>query len=302
MDQNTQLSATNKTPFVIKAINREYKGLTRDLEGKWNGSFSFIQAADTQFGLIDQYIYKKDGTDWSKEIYYLKLAIESINKITPKPKFMVICGDLANAFPSLPELRSAQVVDLKKVLSELDPEIKLVCVCGNHDVGDIPSRESIEVYKKDFGDDHFSFWCNGCKFIVLNSQLYYESSLVPELRVSQDEWLQKELDDVNERKHLVIFQHIPLFIVNPDEPKDKYFNLDLDTRKNLLDRLVKAGVKKVFCGHYHRNAGGFYGDLECVVTSAIGAQIGNDKHGYRLVKVDENQINHEYIAISDQVN
>ncbi len=39
-----------------------------------------------------------------------------------------------------------------------------------------------------------------------------------------------------------------------------------------------------------------------VVTSAVGAQIGNDKHGYRLVTVNEKQINHEYIAVSDQVN
>ncbi|RMZ92963.1 hypothetical protein BpHYR1_042533, partial [Brachionus plicatilis] len=29
-------------------------------ESKWNGSFSFVQAADTQFGLIDRYILHKD--------------------------------------------------------------------------------------------------------------------------------------------------------------------------------------------------------------------------------------------------
>jgi hypothetical protein len=28
---------------------------------------------------------------------------------------------------------------------------------------DIPTEENIQVYRKDFGDDYFSFWCNGCK-------------------------------------------------------------------------------------------------------------------------------------------
>ena len=38
--------------------------------------------------------------------------------------------------PQEVDLRKRQVKDLKIVLSELDPEIKIVCVCGNHDVGD----------------------------------------------------------------------------------------------------------------------------------------------------------------------
>ena len=34
-----------------------------------------------------------------------------------------------------------------------------------------------------------------------------------------------------------------------------------------------------------RNAGGFYRDLEVVVTSALGCQLGADTHGMRLVRV-----------------
>lgn len=32
-------------------------------EKKWNGSFCFVQAADTQLGLIDRYILKKKDED-----------------------------------------------------------------------------------------------------------------------------------------------------------------------------------------------------------------------------------------------
>lgn len=42
-----------------------------------------------------------------------------------------------------PEVRAAQDVDLKAVLCKLNPNIPLVCVCGNHDVGDNPTVESI---------------------------------------------------------------------------------------------------------------------------------------------------------------
>lgn len=31
-----------------------------ELESEWKGGFRFIQAADTQFGLIDRHIYRKN--------------------------------------------------------------------------------------------------------------------------------------------------------------------------------------------------------------------------------------------------
>ena len=201
------------------------------------------------------------------------------------------------------KLREAQIKDLKQSLLQLDPAIKLVCVCGNHDVGDIPTVESIDTYRTDFGDDFFSFWNSGCKFLVLNSQMYFNSSKIPELKKEQDAWLDKELhSDTAGHKHLVVFQHIPLFIETADEPDHIYFNIPLSERKGLIERFKKAQVRKVFCGHYHRNAGGFDGDLECVVTTAIGAQIGSDGHGYRLVQVDDDDIKHRFITVTDKIN
>lgn len=43
-----------------------------------------------------------------------------------------------------PQIRAAQDVDFKKVISKLDPEIAAVCVCGNHDVGDNPTVDTID--------------------------------------------------------------------------------------------------------------------------------------------------------------
>lgn len=66
----------------------------------------------------------------------------------------------------------------------------------------------------------------------------------------------------------------------------------------MVKKIREAGIKYVFAGHYHRNAGGFDGDFEMVVTSAIGLQIQNDKDsGLRIVRVLEDKICHEYYEL-----
>lgn len=67
----------------------------------------------------------------------------------------------------------------------------------------------------------------------------------------------------------------------------------------MLNKFREAGVKHIFCGHYHRNAGGLYGDLEVIVTSAIGCQLGEDKSGMRIVRVSENKIEHKYYGLQE---
>ena len=113
------------------------------------------------------------------------------------------------------------------------------------------------------------------------------------------------------------------FLRSRDEPPESVFgdyrwcfNISNKTlRYQFLDRLKKAGMKKLFCGHWHRNAGGFDEDLEVrpgclhhstsplitqvIVTSAVGCQLGADTHGCRVVKVLEDRITHEYFALDD---
>ena len=63
--------------------------------------------------------------------------------------------------------------------------------------------------------------------------------------------------------------------------------------------MLISGVRSIFCGHYHRNAGGFDENMEVIVTSAIGAQLGEDKSGLRIVKVLENEIKHDYYDLDN---
>uniref|UniRef100_A0A9J8AFP3 Calcineurin-like phosphoesterase domain-containing protein n=1 Tax=Cyprinus carpio carpio TaxID=630221 RepID=A0A9J8AFP3_CYPCA len=41
---------------------------------------------------------------------------------------------------------------------------------------------------------------------------------------------------------------------------------------------IVSGVKAVFSGHYHRNAGCCYDGLDMVVSSAVGCPLGDDTH------------------------
>ena len=73
----------------------------------------------------------------------------------------------------------------------------------------------------------------------------------------------------------------------------------LQLLENKILCLHILGVSKIFCGHYHRNAGGFDGEIELIVTSAIGCQVGDDTHGCRVVKVMDSTITHKYFAIEN---
>lgn len=86
--------------FYYKIVKLYLKGTEADKT--WNGDFYFIVGSDPQFGLMDWYQnpdYNPEKADWTEEIISATLAVDKINKLSPKPRFFVICGDLSNEFP-----------------------------------------------------------------------------------------------------------------------------------------------------------------------------------------------------------
>lgn len=59
----------------------------------------------------------------------------------------------------------------------------------------------------------------------------------------------------------------------------------------------ELGVSHVFTGHYHKNATGFYKNMEMVTTCAIGAPMGEDPSGLRIVKIYKNNVVHTYFSL-----
>ena len=121
-----------------------------------NKPFMFIQMADTQFGMKD----KDKSFDFETKNF--ELAVDKANKM--KPAFIVICGDLINKPGDFEQKR-----EFKRIIKKLHKSIPLYLVSGNHDIGNVPTKESIEAYNREFGKDYYSFKYRNTRGIIINS-------------------------------------------------------------------------------------------------------------------------------------
>ncbi len=270
------------------AKDRAYPQLTREKQGAWTGPFFFVQLADPQFGFMDA----------AQEAKNAELAVEHVNRL--KPRFAVVCGDLVHPPPGTKGYEE-KVAEFRRIFGKVDPSIPLVCVSGNHDVGNKPTPESLATYRKTFGEDWFGFWAGGARCLVINSTLYHSPAGAPEEQRAQEAWFSKELEAARKEKpaHLLVFQHHSWFLKAADEA-DGYFAIPKERRAPALALMKEAGVRAVFAGHYHGNAHGKDGDLEMVTSGPVGKPLRKDPSGLRIVEVYERGLRHAYYPL-DQV-
>ena len=274
-----------------QARDRTFQTFDTEAERSWQGPYFLLQLADTQYGMYT------GNMGFEKEVSLVQQAVEHINRL--RPRYVIVCGDLTNATPEHARY-DAQVAQYKQDFSAIDNDIPLVCVCGNHDIGNRPTAKSIATYKQNFGDDYFAFWAGGVCNVVLNSSVLKDPSGAPEVLDAQQEWLDLQLAAARkaEAKHIFVFQHHPLFLTQPDEA-DQYFNIPLMRRTPLLNQFQQASVRAVFAGHYHRNSYGQAGAMEMVTTGPVGKPFGKDVSGFRIVTVHEDHIRHQYYGLDD---
>merc|ERR1712048_1182066 len=267
--------------------------------------FFFMQLADPELGFGE---INGKTVGWAEEEKLLCHAVAEINRL--RPAFAIVCGDMVNTYPratkrtledleerdmevragmrkgTFRESRDAQVRDFCKACSSVDPSIPLICVCGNHDVGDRPNAAKIEEYRTDFGDDYYSFWISDVKFVVLNSQYFGPKGIESDAASYRDahwSWLEGELasEDTARARHVIAFCHIPPFLKKADEPDAYFFNIPRRKRDKLLGLLAEYRVTSLFCGHYHRNTEGTFTapsghSLQVVTTASCGTNIDPD--------------------------
>ena len=242
---------------------------------------TFIQMSDPQFGM-----YTKDA-DFVHETANFEFAIATANRL--HPAFVVITGDLINKAGD-----AAQAAEYKRIAAKLDPTIRLFSVAGNHDVSNEPTPESLARYRERFGPDYYTFHIGDIAGIVLNSSLAKAPEKVPDEAARMEAWLRAELVKARQAGgRIIVFQHIPFFLKDPDEP-DQYFNIPVETRKRYLKLLHEFGVKEVFAGHLHHNDEGRDGDLDMISTGPVGMPLDKAKSGIRIVKVAGGQVTHKF--------
>ena len=193
--------------------------------------YTFFQMADTQFGFFNA------NKEFSRETKNMEKAIAESNRL--KPAFVVICGDLVNKPGDL-----SQIAEYKRIAAQLNPSIKLYSVSGNHDVENVPTPASLELYKKHFGEDRYTFRSGNMLGIIINSSLIKDPSLAPDEALAQEDWLRKNLELAQKSgvKNIMVFMHHSLFLKDSNEP-DEYFNINSERRKKYLELFQKYGVK-----------------------------------------------------------
>jgi 3',5'-cyclic AMP phosphodiesterase CpdA len=84
---------------------------------------------------------------------------------------------------------TAQIAEYLRVTHEIDAKIPVYHVAGNHDVGNIPTHESLEAYRSLFGKDYYSFRNGDMEGIVIDSSIIQHPEKVMDEEKTQREWL-----------------------------------------------------------------------------------------------------------------
>ncbi|KAL7554929.1 hypothetical protein ACHAWF_018483 [Thalassiosira exigua] len=250
----------------------------------------------------------KRNQTWQAEMDYSREAVELINSMRPRLLFVCVCGDLVymeytlekskgnkSKFPSslfncatgfasgaiCDSIQDEQNFAFEAIWSGLHPEIGLVCLCGNHDVGNRPTPRSISRFRKAFGDEYLAFWANGTYNIILNNVLFVDPSGARKIFTQQLRWLEERLRYARSHQaiHIFVFAHHPWFLYDKNKcpemltgaspyPEewlsdsdeefgssfpDSYFSMPTVYRSQALQLFQRYGVSACFSGHFHQN-------------------------------------------------
>jgi 3',5'-cyclic AMP phosphodiesterase CpdA len=243
----------------------------------------FIQLTDPQLGMFD------GNASFEKETVLYEKAVAKINSLNPD--FLVITGDFMNDQNS-----ASQINEFKRITAKIKPAIPVYYSPGNHDIGLVPTPESLEKYKENYGNDRFSFEHKGSSLIGFNTGLIKAKLDKPEQE--QFNWLSKKLRKSRNSQHILLFTHYPFFNKTVDE-STAYSNIDREYREKYLNLFKDSNVAAVFSGHHHNNGYATFGNVQLVTTSALGKPLGEAPSGFRIIKVFNDRIEHEFFGLDE---
>jgi 3',5'-cyclic AMP phosphodiesterase CpdA len=278
-------------------------------------SFSFMQLADTQFGQFADLSGMTDA-EWEQRAGTFRLVIPEghalpraepgIRSLDPereryaaavaaantlRPAFVVVCGDLVHRVAS-----AEQHETFLEVGGQLADEVPLYVVPGNHDLSLdawAPTPDLLSAYRTRHGDDYYAFEREETLFLALNSETFHRPDYAPEEAARQFQFVQDELasERAKNAQHIVAFMHTPLFWRDLSETQPGA--VSRENRLRLLDVFREHGVDAVFAGHLHQNLYATDGDMQMVVSGAVGLPTVGES-GYRVVDVSDDGISHEF--------
>jgi len=166
------------------------------------GDLHFAQISDSHIGFNKPANPDVAGT--------LQSAIAKINALPVAPEFLLHTGDITH-------LAAAEQFDTSTQLLSSANAGRVFYVPGEHDVSGDNGKLYRERYGKDaIGDGWYSFDKNGVHFIGLVNVMNFSANGLGTLGGQQLEWLEKDLKAHRSSTPIVVFAHIPLWMVFPD--------------------------------------------------------------------------------------
>lgn len=217
-------------------------------------------------------------TGFAQETELYTRAIDATNRLLPD--FVINCGDMTNDAPD-----EAQLAELRRITAQLSNDL---------------TPASLATYRERYGDDSYAFDHRGSRFIVINSNVAFYPPTIPGEWERLLDFLESALQGARDAgsTHTLMFTHHPLFLESADE-EDSLLAIPRERRSVLLDLLHAYDADAVFSGHWHVNNYARDGKLQVVASAAVGYPLGNDPSGFRVVKVFQDRIEHEYFGFDE---
>jgi serine/threonine protein kinase len=218
-------------PF-LRAHSHGCTGLSSASDFEFKRSLYFVVMAGPVVG--------RDGNTST-----LRQAVDAINDMVPRPRFVVIVGDCVPLPHGDPD-RVVLVQSMKETMLGLSVEIPILCAAG-------PSAEHCELHRGDFGDPYYRFWFGGCIGLVVNDGLLDVSS--PEAEHDGGAqlhdhagWLAQQLSfmKTSGARHLVVFHRRELASVCTADPNDEALSTQDQCTASLVNAMRLAGVRVGF--------------------------------------------------------
>ncbi len=197
------------------------------------GSFSFVQISDSHIG------FNKEAIN-QDVVGTLKAAIARINALPQAPDFILHTGDLTH-------LSSADEFDTVDQLMKTIKAPQVFYVPGEHDVTGDNGKTYLDRFGRNTkGHGWYSFDHHGVHFIGLVNVVNIQQNGLGALGQEQLAWLEADLKDRSNETPIVVFAHIPLWMVYPE------WGWGTDDGAQALTFLRRFGSVTVLNGHIHQ--------------------------------------------------
>lgn len=186
--------------------------------------------------------------------------VEHIDKLYPKPLFVVNTGDLV-AHGYAKEYADYFIPPLLKT------DIPYFIAIGNHDDG---VRDSAIEFKYLFGKNSLNYFFDLGKFRFI----FFDNASRNNTHGESLPWLQKILETTPKNLSIVVFTHKP-----PKNKKWAWHSWNSKDSKIFIDLMKKYRVKYVFLGHIHGYSTDRIDETEYTVSGGGGAELRGESFG-----------------------